>query len=270
MTSINDQLKSVGINTIEANKSRSNETPSVSVGKASAKNIINGAVTLTPIIVALLNKDESNVKRGLSIMLNNVRKTHQVLVDSAAQNNYTLTFADYVLFNRLALEVNCQRLSANVTISDQVLAQALNSAYTQDSIYAEYMDVEMLDDEMSLQYVALAKLAKVIFVGILKQTDIVDDEVASELLEYVIEEVDSHIRQTLEEQVKAEEKHLIRSKILEFSSDILETIIQKEINKGLNIEDRVNYIKRSFKLAMSLMIDIVEINFIRAVQNDVY
>lgn len=263
MTSINEQLKSVGINTIEANKSRSDEASSVEVDEVSAKNIINGVITLTPIIVALLNKDESNIKRGLSIMLNNVRKTHQVLVDSAAQNNYALTLADYILFNRLALEVNCQRLNTDVRISDQILAQALNSAYRHDSIYAEYMDEEMLDDEMSLQYVALAKLAKVIFVGILRQTDVVDDEVASELLEYVIEEVDSHIRSTLENQVPPKERHLLRSKILELCCDILETIITKEISKGLIIEERVNYIKRSFKIAISLMFDVVEINFIR-------
>jgi hypothetical protein len=265
MTSINDQLLQVGVEIISSSNTKNQKEASNSTTNIASRKIINGVVTLTPIILALLDKDESNFKRGLSVMLNNVRKTHKILVDSATNNNYELTVADYVLFNRLALEVNCQRLTSGVQISDQVLSQALNSAYEQDSIYAEYMDEELLDDEMSLQYIALAKLAKVIFVALLKQTDSVDDEVASEILEYVIEEIDSHIRQTLNEHINPKECHAVRSKLLEFSGDVLHTIINKEIDKGLLIEDRVNYIKRSFKIAISLMIDVVEINFIKDV-----
>lgn len=263
MTSINEQLLNIGVSPMSAIAPEELSTIPQDKVQGAPKKIINGIVTLTPIILALLDKDETNFKRGLSVMFNNVKKTHQVLVESASDNNYELTIADFVLFNRLALEVNCQRLTSGVKISDQVLAQALNAAYEQDSIYAEYMDEELLDDEMSLQYIALAKLAKVIFVGILKQSDTVDDEVASEILEYVIEEIDSHIRQTLNEHINPKECHAVRSKLLEFSSDVLNTVINKEIAKGLLIEDRVNYIKRSFKMAISLMIDVVEINFIK-------
>lgn len=266
MSSISAQLRKAGVQPVENNVIVKNDIGE-KVNKSTAhKNIINGIVTLTPIIISLLKTDETNFKRGLSVMLNNVRKTHQVLVNSAAQNNYELTIADYVLFNRISLEVNCQRQISTVVISDQVLAQALNSAYEQDSIYAEYMDEELLDEEMSLQYVALAKLAKVIFVGILKQSETVDEEVPAEILEYVIEEIDSHIRKTLNEHITPTERHAVRSKLLEISSDVLNTILNKEIEKGLLIEDRINYIKRSFKIAISLMIDVVEINFIKGIE----
>lgn len=262
MTSINEQLLAIGVNPVGAN---SGENTSI-LGEPSqveSKKIVNGIVTLTPIILALLDKDETNFKRGLSVMLNNVRKTHQTLVSSASENGYELTVADYVLFNRLALEVNCQRLTSTVKITDAVLASALNSVYEQDTIYAEYIEEELLEDEMSLQYISLAKLAKVIFIGVLKQTDKVDDEVVAELMEYVIEEIDSNIRNTLSEHLPLKESHAVRSKLLELSSDILDVIIGKEISKGLFIEDRLNYIKRSFKLAISLMIDVIEINFIK-------
>jgi hypothetical protein len=265
MTSISEQLLSVGVMPIEDHVNNPLDEVKDSEQKNQSRKIINGIVTLTPIILTLLDKDETNFKRGLSVMLNNVRKTHQVLVDSATKNNYELTIADYVLFNRLSLEVNCQRLTSGAHISDLVLAQALNSAYEHDSIYAEYMNEELLDDEMSLQYIALAKLAKVIFVGILKQSDSVDDEVVAEILEYVIEEIDSHIRETLLTHISPKECHAVRSKLIEFSSDVLNTIIIKEVEKGLLIEDRINYIKRSFKLAISLMIDVVEINFIKGI-----
>ena len=262
MTSINKQLLAIGVLPVEPAVVKE-ITPSQEAPQMTAKKIVNGIVTLTPIILSLLDKDETNFKRGLSVMLNNVRKTHQVLVDSATENGYGLTVADYVLFNRLSLEVNCQRMTSTVKINDEVLASALNSVYEQDTIYAEYIDEELLEDDMSLQYISLAKLSKVIFVGILKQTDKVDDEVVSELMEYVIEEIDSHIKNTLNEHVSVKEGHAVRSKLLELSSDILDVIIGKEINKGHFIEDRLNYIKRSFKLAMSLMIDVIEINFIK-------
>lgn len=264
--SIDQQLLSIGITPVEKASSPEQQTPPRSNTDISSKKIINGIVTLTPIIITLLDKDETNFKRGLSVMLNNVRKTHQVLVDSAQSNDYELTIADYVLFNRLSLEVNCQRLTAAVKISDQTLAQALNTVYEQDTIYAEYLDEELLDDEMSLQYIALAKLAKVIFVGILKQTDSVDDEIAAEIFEYAIEEVDSHIRSMLTDHITIKDGHAVRSKLLELSSEVLETIISKEIAKGLLIEDRINYIKRSFKLAISLMMDVIEINFIKSAE----
>lgn len=261
--SIDQQLANIGITPVEPSSSPNPDTAPIKNTNSASKKIINGIVTLTPIILTLLDTDESNFKRGLSVMLNNVRKTHQVLVDSALDNDYELTVADYVLFNRLSLEVNCQRLTSTVKISDQTLAQALNTVYEQDVIYAEYIDEEMLDDEMSLQYISLAKLAKVIFVGILKQTDSVDDEVAAEIFEYVVEEIDSHIRNTLTEQNTIKEGHAVRSKLLELSSEVLDTIIGKEIAKGLLIEDRINYIKRSFKIAISHMIDVIEINFIK-------
>ncbi|MFT7006667.1 MAG: hypothetical protein ACJAXJ_001175 [Colwellia sp.] len=263
---IDQQLLNIGIIPVEPTLISIQEPVSVSNTDSASKKIINGIITLTPIILTLLDKDETNFKRGLSVMLNNVRKTHQVLVDSAISNDYKLTVADYVLFNRLSLEVNCQRLTSTVKISDQTLAQALNTVYEQDSIYAEYIDEELLDDEMSLQYISLAKLAKVIFIGILKQTDSVDDEVAAEILEYAVEEIDSHIQNTLTEHISIKEGHAVRSKLLELSSEVLDTIISKEIAKGLLIEDRINYIKRSFKIAMSLMTDVIEINFIKEVK----
>jgi hypothetical protein len=263
MTSINEQLIAAGLVPLQSKDTQTPKTDPTSKLREDPKKIINGIVTLTPIVLSLLNSDESNFKRGLSVMLNNVRKTHQVLVNSAMENSYELTVSDYVLFNRLALEVNCQRLTSKVKISDQVLAQALNSAYEQDSLYAEFMEEELLEDEMSLQYIALAKLSKTIFVCMLKQSDAVDDEVVSEIMEYVIEEVDSNIRQTLIDHIAEAECHSVRSKLIEYSSEVLGTILDKEIAKDLMIEDRINYIKRSFKIAISLMIDVVEINFLK-------